>query len=60
MHLNSHYKVNPLLEFNNFKGIMDDFSRNVDFLSNRFVRIFVIFLITNSLNEDLDVYFQID
>ncbi len=58
MHLKSHYRVNSFLEFNNFKDIVDNFSRNV--LSNRFGRIFVFFLITNSLKEDLDVYSQID
>jgi len=51
---------NPLLEFNNFKDIVDNFSRNVDFLNNRFGRIFVIFSITNSLEKDLDIYSQID
>jgi len=58
MHLKSHYRVNSFLEFNNIKDIVDNFSRNV--LSNRFGRIFVFFLITNSLKEDLDVYSQID
>lgn len=60
MHLKSHYRVNSFLEFNNFKDIVDNFSRNVDFLNNRFGRIFVIFSITNSLEKDLDIYSQID
>jgi hypothetical protein len=39
---------------------MDDFSKNVDFLSNKFGRIFVVFLTMNSLTKDLDICFQID
>ncbi len=60
VHLKSHYRVNPLLELDNLNDIVDDFSRNVDFLSNKFGRIFDVFSITNSLNEDQDVYSQID
>jgi hypothetical protein len=58
MRLESHYRVDPLLKLDNLKDAMDDSSRNVDFLSNKFRRIFVIFSIMNSLTKDLDVYFQ--
>ncbi len=60
MHLESHYRVNPLLEFDNFKDVVDKYSRNVDVLNSKFGRIFIVFLIINSLNEDPNVYSQID
>jgi hypothetical protein len=51
-----HYKVDPLLELDT----MDDSSRNVNFLSSKYGRKFFVFSIMNSLNEDPNVYFQID
>ncbi len=39
---------------------MDGISRNVDFLKSKFGKIFVVFSITNSLTEDIDVFFQTD
>jgi hypothetical protein len=56
MHFESHYKVNPLLELDNLKDVMDGCSRNVDFLNNKLGRTFVVFSTTNSLSEDLDLY----
>ncbi len=48
------------MELDNFNDTMDNSSRNVDFLNFKFGRIFVVFSITNSLNEDLDVCYVID
>jgi hypothetical protein len=56
----SHYKVDPLLKLDSLKDSMDNSSRNVDFLSNKSRRIFVIFSIMNSLIEHPYVYFQTD
>lgn len=39
---------------------MDGISRNVDFLKSKFGKIFVVFSITNSLTEDIGVFFQTD
>ncbi len=50
--LKSHCRVNPLLEFDNLKDIVDKFSRNVDFLSNKSGRIFAIFSTINFLIEN--------
>jgi hypothetical protein len=41
----SHYKVNLFLELDNLKDAMDDSSRNVDILSNKFGKIFMFFLL---------------
>ncbi len=60
MCLESHYKVDPLLKLNNLKDTMDDSSRNVNFLSSKYGRKFVVFSIMNSLSEDPNVYFQTD
>jgi hypothetical protein len=60
VHLKLHYRVDPLLELDNLNDIVDDSSRNVDFLSNKYGRIFDVFLIMNSLNEDPYVYSQTD
>ncbi len=60
MRLESHYKVDPLLEFDNLKYVVDESSRNVDVLNNKSGTIFVIFLTMNSLNEDPNIYSQID
>jgi hypothetical protein len=60
MHLESHYKVDPFLEFNGLKDVMDESSKNVDVLSSKFGRIFVVFLTMNSLSEDPNIYFQTD
>jgi hypothetical protein len=56
----SHYKVDSLLKLNNLKDVVDDFSRIVDFLSNKSRRIFVVFSSMNSLTEDPNISFQID
>ncbi len=60
VHLKSHYRVNPLLEFDSLKDVVDDSSGNVDFLSNTFRRIFFIFFTINFLIEDPYICFQID
>jgi hypothetical protein len=54
-----HYRVDLLLELDNLKDIMDGYSRNVNFL-NILGRTFVVFLTTNSVKEDLNVYSLID
>jgi hypothetical protein len=53
-------KTHKFLEFDSLKDIVDEFSRNVDVLSSKFGRIFVIFLTMNSLSEDPNIYSQID
>jgi hypothetical protein len=58
--LESQYRVDPLLEFDNLKDIVDDYSRNVDFLNNKSRKTFVVFSTMNSLNKDLDVCSFID
>jgi hypothetical protein len=58
MRLESHYRVDPFLEFNSLKDVVDKYSRNVDVLSSKSGRIFIVFLIMNSLNEDPNVYSQ--
>jgi hypothetical protein len=60
MWFKSHYKINPLLEFDSLEDALDDSSMNVEFLSNKSRRIFVIFSTMNSLNEDPDVCSQTD
>ncbi len=55
-----HYKVDPLLKLDNLKDVVDNSLRNVDFLNNKSKRMFVVFLITNSLNEDPNVCSIID
>jgi hypothetical protein len=54
----SHYKVDPLLELDNLKDIVDDFLRNVNFLSSKYGKIFVVFITMNSLSENPNVHFQ--
>jgi hypothetical protein len=56
----SHYRVNPFLELDSLKDIVDNFSRNVDFLGNKFGRIFAIFFTIIFLIEDPYVCSQID
>ncbi len=56
--LKSHFKVNPLLELNSLKDVVDNFARNVNFPSNKFGRIFAIFSTMNSLTKDLNVCSQ--
>jgi hypothetical protein len=56
MHLKLHYKVDPLLELYNLKDVVDNSSRNVDFLNNKFGRTFIVFSTTNSLSENPNVY----
>jgi hypothetical protein len=58
--LELHYKVDPLLEFDNLKDVMDGSSRNVDFLNHKSMKTFAMFSTTNYLSEDLDVYSLID
>jgi len=58
--LELHYKVDPLLELDNLKDVMDGSSRNVDFLNHKSMRTFAMFSTTNYLSEDLDVYSLID
>jgi hypothetical protein len=53
--LKLHYRVDPLLELNNLKDLVDKFSRNVDFLNHKLGRTFVVFSTMNYLNEDPDV-----
>ncbi len=52
--------MDPLLELDSLKDVVDDFSRNVNFLNNKSRRIFVLLLTMNSLSKDLDVCFVID
>ncbi len=40
------------------KDVVDGSSRNVEFLNNKFGRIFVVFSTTNSLSKDPDIYSQ--
>jgi hypothetical protein len=58
--LKSHYRVDPLLELDSFKDIVDNFSRNVNFLNHKSGRTFDVFSTTNSLNKDLDICFLTD
>jgi hypothetical protein len=58
--LELHYRVNPLLKLDNLKDVVDGSLRNVNFQKSKFGRIFVVFLTTNSLTEDIDVCSQID
>lgn len=60
MRFEFHYKVDPLLKLDNLKDVVDNSLRNVDFLNNKSKRMFVVFLITNSLNEDPNVCSIID
>ncbi len=55
--LESHYMMDLLLEFNNLKEVVDDSSRNVNFLNNKSIRTFSMFSTLNSLNENLDICF---
>jgi hypothetical protein len=48
--------VDPLLELHSLKDVVDGFSRNVDFSNHKLRKTFVVFLTTNSLNDDLDIY----
>jgi hypothetical protein len=59
MHLESHYKVDPLLELDNL-DVVDGSSKNVDFLDNKSRRMFTMFSTTNSLSKDLNICFLID
>jgi hypothetical protein len=58
--LKSHYWVDPLLEVDNHKDIMDNSLRNVDFLNNKLRRTFTMFSTMNSISEDPNVCFFID
>lgn len=58
--LESHYRVDLVLEFDNLKDIVDGYLRNVDFLNNKLGRTFVVFLTMNSLREDPYIYYLID
>jgi hypothetical protein len=50
-----HYKVDPLLKFDNLKDVVDSCSRNVNFLNNKSRKTFAMFSITYSLSEDPNV-----
>jgi hypothetical protein len=54
--------VDPLLELDNLqvKDVMDNSSRNVDFLNHKSKKTFVVFSTMNSLSEDPDIYSLID
>jgi hypothetical protein len=56
VHLKSHYKVLLLLEFDNLKDVMNDYSRNFDFMNNKSRRTFVVLWTTNSINRYPYVY----
>jgi hypothetical protein len=60
VHLKLHYKVDPLLELDSLKDVMDNSSRNVDFLNNKSRRTFVVFSTTNSLSKNPNVYILTD
>jgi hypothetical protein len=55
MCLKLHYRLDPLLELNDLKDIVEGSSMNVNFLNNKSRETFFVFLIMNSLSEDLDV-----
>jgi hypothetical protein len=57
--LESHYRVDPLLEFDNLKDVVDGSSRNV-FSNHKLRRTFVVFLTTNFLSENPNIYFLTD
>jgi hypothetical protein len=57
VHLKLDNRVDLLLELDNLKDVVNNCSRNVNFLTNNFGKTFVVFLTTNSLSEDLNVYF---
>ncbi len=54
MCLQSHCRVDLLLELDNFKDVVEGSLRNVDFLNNS-RKMFAMFFIMNSLNEDPDI-----
>ncbi len=56
MCLKLHYRVDLLLELNNLKDVVEGSSRNVNFLNNKSRKTFVVFLIMNSLSEDLNIF----
>ncbi len=56
MRFKSHYRVDPLLEFDNLKHIVEGSSRNVDFFNNKSRRMFDVFSTMNSLSKDPNVY----
>ncbi len=55
-----HYTVDPLLELNSLKDVVDNSLRNVDSLNHKLGRIFVLFSTMNSLSEDPKLYYLID
>ncbi len=56
----SHNRADPLLELDNLKDVVNNCSRNVNFLTNNFGKTFVVFSTMNLLTKDLNVYFLID
>jgi len=54
--LKSHYRMDPLLELDSLKDVMDGSSRNVNFLNSKSGRIFHVFPIMNFLNKDPNVH----
>jgi hypothetical protein len=57
MRLELHYRVDPLLELDNLKDVVEGSSRNVNFVNNKSKKTFVVFLIMNSLSKDPDICF---
>jgi hypothetical protein len=43
VHLKSHYRVDPLLEFDSLKDVVDSSSRNVNFLNHKSRKTFDVF-----------------
>ncbi len=60
VYLESHYKVDPLLELDNLKDIVDDSSGNIDFQNHKSRRTFLVLLTTKSLSKDPNLCFLID
>jgi hypothetical protein len=60
VHLKLHYRVDPLLELDNLKDVVDNSSRTIDFLNNKSRRTFFVFSTTNSLSEDPNICIIID
>jgi hypothetical protein len=55
--LESHYRVDPLLELNNLKDVVDNSLRNVNFLNHELGKTFILFSTTKFLSKDLDICF---
>jgi len=55
MCLELHFRVDPLLEFDNLKDVIDDSSWNVNILNHKLGRTFAMFLTIKFLSEDPNV-----